>query len=160
MIRATGIEEQVCLDIAHRQIRVINKYGMSVANNPAALLESLQHAYEEVLALSVSLKRVIVGLQNEREVAHPFAFGEIKLNTSTMKLEYRGRHVLLTRTEYAVMLKLIRAQGRVVRYKAFGLLPQDAAVWIYHIRKKLKKAGLDKSIIQTVRGEGYRLKSG
>lgn len=53
----TGIEAQVCTDIAVRQQHGINKYGHTVAHNPLDLLEWLQHAYEESLDFSIYLKR-------------------------------------------------------------------------------------------------------
>ena len=45
----TGIEAEVCKDIASRQQLGANKYGMTIADNPASLRARLQHAYEERL---------------------------------------------------------------------------------------------------------------
>lgn len=58
----TGIEAQVCADIAARQARGIAKYGTTVADNPLTLNEWLQHAYEEALDMAVYLKRAMAGL--------------------------------------------------------------------------------------------------
>lgn len=55
----TGIELKVCEDIARRQQVGINKYGTTVADNPLALREWLQHAYEETLDKAVYLRRAI-----------------------------------------------------------------------------------------------------
>ena len=49
----TGIEKQVCDDIAARQQLGIKKYGRTVAESPD---DMLQHAYEEALDLAVYLK--------------------------------------------------------------------------------------------------------
>lgn len=57
--RATGTEAGVCADIALRQAHGIRKYGVAVAENPLALREWLQHAYEEALDFAVYLKRSI-----------------------------------------------------------------------------------------------------
>jgi hypothetical protein len=57
---ATGIEAEVCKDIAKRQRLGIAKYGTTLADNPAALRERLQHAYEECLDQAVYLKWAIV----------------------------------------------------------------------------------------------------
>lgn len=43
----TGIEAIVCQEIAQRQAKGIDKYGTTVANNPLALRDWLQHQYEE-----------------------------------------------------------------------------------------------------------------
>ncbi len=55
----SGIEAQVCADIAVRQAMGINKYGTTVAQNPLDLREWLQHAYEECLDQAIYLRRAI-----------------------------------------------------------------------------------------------------
>ena len=58
--RATGIEAQVCYDIAKRQELGLKKYGVSLEENNLKTREWLQHAYEEALDLACYLKRLIV----------------------------------------------------------------------------------------------------
>lgn len=53
----TGTEAIVCADIARRQALGIAKYGQTVADNPLALQQWLQHAYEELLDGAIYLKR-------------------------------------------------------------------------------------------------------
>ena len=53
---ATGIEALVCEDVVRRQGLGIEKYGTTLADNPAGRLERLQHAYEEALDLANYLK--------------------------------------------------------------------------------------------------------
>jgi hypothetical protein len=53
------IETQVCADIAARQELGINKYGMTVAENPLELREWLNHAYLEALDLAIYLRRAM-----------------------------------------------------------------------------------------------------
>jgi hypothetical protein len=55
----TGIEAEVCRDIARRQQVGIAKYGTTVADNPLELRQWLQHAYEECLDQAVYLRRAI-----------------------------------------------------------------------------------------------------
>lgn len=45
----TGVEKQLCDLIAKRQQLGIRKYGTTLADNPAALVERLQHMLEELL---------------------------------------------------------------------------------------------------------------
>ena len=52
----TGIEAQVCADIAARQRLGIAKYGMTLAQNDLELRARLQHAYEECLDRACYLK--------------------------------------------------------------------------------------------------------
>lgn len=63
---ATGIEALVCADIAARQRRGIEKYGVTVQGNALPMKEWLQHAYEETLDLAVYLKRAMAELKTER----------------------------------------------------------------------------------------------
>ena len=56
---ASGVEAEVCADIAARQAKGIAKYGTTVAANPLSLEQWLQHAYEECLDQAVYLKKCI-----------------------------------------------------------------------------------------------------
>jgi hypothetical protein len=55
----SGVEADVCEDIAKRQQVGLAKYKMTVAANPLSLREWLQHAYEECLDQAVYLKRAM-----------------------------------------------------------------------------------------------------
>lgn len=58
-MKPTGTELRVCDDIAIRQQMGINKYGVTVEQNPLSKKQWLQHAYEECLDQAVYLKRLI-----------------------------------------------------------------------------------------------------
>lgn len=58
-IGPSGTELAVCEDIARRQAFGLNKYGVTVANNPLSLSQWLQHAYEEALDQAIYLKRAM-----------------------------------------------------------------------------------------------------
>ena len=61
----TGIEAEVCLDIAQRQALGKKKYSTELALNPADLRARLQHAYEETLDHGAYLKWAIGKLDQE-----------------------------------------------------------------------------------------------
>ena len=61
MSTPTGIEKQVCDDIAARQQLGIKKYGCTVAESPD---DMLTHAYQEALDLAVYLKAEIEKRKN------------------------------------------------------------------------------------------------
>lgn len=65
--RSSGTEAHVCNDIADRQALGLNKYGVTVCNNPLALKAWLQHAYEECLDQAVYLKRAIHKLEENQD---------------------------------------------------------------------------------------------
>lgn len=56
---ATGIEAEVCREIARRQALGVAKYGQTVAENPLELRAWLWHALEECLDQAVYLRRAI-----------------------------------------------------------------------------------------------------
>jgi len=66
-IKAQGTEARVCADIAKRQQFGLNKYGVSVADNPLTLRQWLQHAYEESLDLPIYLKRAMEEMDAAQE---------------------------------------------------------------------------------------------
>lgn len=76
----TGVEAELCDLIADRQRKGIAKYGMTVADNPLALRDWLQHALEEVLDQAVYLKRAI----NELEVLQPLVVTQSSSNKMTL----------------------------------------------------------------------------
>ena len=59
----TGIEADLCAEIAARQARGISKYGTTVADNPLTLLEWMWHEYEEQLDAAVYKRRQIAELE-------------------------------------------------------------------------------------------------
>lgn len=56
---ATGIEATVCADIAKRQQRGIEKYGVTLVENPLPLRDWVNHLYEELLDAAVYAKRAM-----------------------------------------------------------------------------------------------------
>lgn len=61
----SGIEAMVCADIAARQVLGLEKYKVSVEDNPLPLRDWLQHAYLESLDRSIYLKRAIVEIDKQ-----------------------------------------------------------------------------------------------
>lgn len=59
MTQPHGIEAKVCADIQARQQLGMNKYGVSVQDNPLTLREWLEHAYQECLDQAIYLRRAM-----------------------------------------------------------------------------------------------------
>lgn len=57
-----GIEAEVCVDISRRAAMGLEKYGVTVADNPLNLREWLAHQYEELLDAAIYCKRAIAEL--------------------------------------------------------------------------------------------------
>jgi len=58
-VTPTGIEADVCRDIAQRQAVGVLKYGVTVSDAPLDLLRWLTHAYQELLDGAVYLRRAM-----------------------------------------------------------------------------------------------------
>lgn len=64
---ATGTEAEVIDDIRRRQALGINKYGVTVRDNPLSFRQWLQHAYEECLDQAIYLKRAMEEMDRSQE---------------------------------------------------------------------------------------------
>ena len=85
--------------------------------------------------------------------------GDLVLNPATRSVQLAGQPVALSGREYAVLLSLLQARGRVLSraqietalYSFDQLLDSNAIeVHIHHLRRKLGS-----QVIQTLRGVGY-----
>ena len=115
---------------------------------------------KELLArLRVLLRRV----QAEDEPI--FENGLLRIDFVRRQVHVRGQEVEFTGTEYALLRLLARHAGKVITHRqlleeVWGPGQSEQAqylrVYLSHIRRKLKEAGLEESI-RTESGIGYRL---
>ena len=95
-------------------------------------------------------------------------YNGLKLDTNGYQVTRKGKEIMLSKKEFALLEYLLRYQGKtaskdqliahVWNYEA-DILPNTVEVFIGYLRKKLEKPfpRLPK-LIQTVRGFGYRIK--
>lgn len=57
-VLVSGVEAEVCIEIARRQQFGIAKYGTTVDANPLSLMQWVQHAKEEAMDLAVYLTKI------------------------------------------------------------------------------------------------------
>jgi len=113
-----------------------------------------------VRELVARVRRLLVakGLPGPGEFTH----GPLRVVPETNQAYARGKPLRLTPVEFTILLELVRAGGRTIRRTALLAAtgstggPRTIDVHVRGIRKKLGKSG---SIVETVRGLGYRLKS-
>ncbi|OUZ11587.1 DNA-binding response regulator [Aeromicrobium sp. PE09-221] len=124
-------------------------------------------ALEELLArLRALLRRSVrpAGTQDEDEpVLH---FADLSLDPNTREVVRSGRHISLTRTEFA-LLELFMQRPKRVLERSFILeevwgfdFPTSAnslEVYVGYVRRKLEAEGEDR-LLHTVRGVGYVLR--
>jgi hypothetical protein len=90
----TGTEARVCADIAQRQAHGIAKYGTTVADNPLALRDWLQHLYEEQLDAAVYTRRAI---EQINEMLGQGEFGQMNADLHLrLQKAYDGRTRLMS----------------------------------------------------------------
>ncbi|MEP7127776.1 MAG: response regulator transcription factor [Chitinophagales bacterium] len=116
-------------------------------------------AFEELLARIQVLMR-----KNETEPGI-FSAGDIELNIEKHTVSKKGEHISLTQKEFSLLEYFLRNKGKVCRRtriieKVWDIhFDHDNSVidvYINALRKKLDDTGKP-SIIQTVRGVGYKI---
>jgi len=116
-------------------------------------------AFEELLARIRVLMRKNTG---EQAV---FSIGDIKMNIDVHEVTKKGKQIILTQKEFALLELLLRNKGKVCRRtrimeKIWDVhFDKDTAVIDVFINGLRKKLDDDKqeSFIQTIRGVGYRI---
>jgi DNA-binding response OmpR family regulator len=119
-------------------------------------------AFEELLARVKALTR-----RPKDSFGTTLQFGDLSLNTLTYQVKREDRLIHLSAKEYALLEYLLRHPNQVLTkdqiinhiwdYEA-DVLPNTVEVYIGYLRNKLDKPFKDKpSLIQTVRGFGYKL---
>lgn len=94
-----------------------------------------------------------------------YVYGDLKIDDEKMVTEVAGKEVRLTRTEYAILKKLMQSEGRVIsKSELLDLIREDTPdcvdsslkVHISNLRRKLKETG-GKDYIEAVWGIGFKL---
>ena len=95
-------------------------------------------------------------------------YGPIVMNTATHLVRVGAATLPLSATEYRLLEHLLQHVGAIVSREQLGdhvwggdydPFSNLADVYVGYLRRKLKAAGLDEPLIQTVRGMGYMLRT-
>ena len=90
-----------------------------------------------------------------------YSYGTVSLNPGEHTVEYQGKATSLTQREFALLLFLFEHQGEIIQRDDileevwgmnFGGQLNSVDTYVRYLRKKL-----DKNMIETIRGLGYRL---
>jgi len=147
-------------------------------NTPVLIMTARDTVDERVLGLDcgaddyvvkpVELKELRSRVRALSRRSHGFAapeieLGELRINTASQQVWWRGVEVELNRREFVVLCEFVNKPGQVL---ARGQLEEALYGWgegvesnalevhIHHLRRKL-----DRKLIKTVRGIGYRLEA-
>jgi DNA-binding response OmpR family regulator len=109
-----------------------------------------------------ALRRLSRGGGNGGTLRHE----RLALDPASRRVTVGATAVATTRTEYAILETLLRADGAVrSRTELLQAIygddayrdPRGVDVHVHHLREKLEQAGGDPAWVATVRGVGYRL---
>ena len=96
------------------------------------------------------------------------SWGDLQLDPSSRQVSYQGQNLSFAAKEYSLLELFLRNDRQVLNTEAIIAslwssteYPAEATVrsHLRHLRQKLKQAGLPEDLIETVRGQGYCLKS-
>ena len=160
-------------------ISVLQTMRKESINTPVLIMTARDTVDERVLGLDTGADDYVVKPVELKELrsrvralsrrSHGFAapekiLGDLRLNSTTQQVWYRGSEIELNRREFVVLSEFANKPGQVL---ARGQLEEVLYGWdegvesnalevhIHHLRKKLGK-----KLIKTVRGVGYRLNVG
>jgi len=97
-----------------------------------------------------------------------FVVGKLRLDNARFEVFLGGTEVRVTQSEFALLWALASEAGRVFRRRELLLKvwgpkisvgPRTVDAHIKKLRKKLRSVPDGSSVIETVRGVGYRLRS-
>ena len=114
------------------------------------------------------LARVRAGLRHREKIeATPiFESGDLKIDLNAKNIFVDGTPIKLTKTEFELLLRLVRDAGKVVSQskllkEIWGVLAQEEShylrIYIKQLRKKIEKNPSEPKHILTEPGVGYRL---
>jgi PAS domain S-box-containing protein len=159
--------------------RQIRAKGLSM---PILLLTGRDSSHEKAIGLDAGADDYLIKPFDEEElvarvrallrrsglVSPPvLKWGDLQLDPSSCEATYRQKHLSLTPKEYALLELFLRNSRRVFscgtileHLWSYEDLPSEEAVrtHIKGLRQKLKAAGANSDLLETVYGIGYRLK--
>lgn len=103
---------------------------------------------------------------NQAKSSPVITVGELRINAEEMKLYKSGREILLTPTEFKIMLMLMKAPGRVftkvqiyesINGQYFESDDNTMMVHMSNLREKVESDPRNPSYIKTIRGLGYKI---
>lgn len=126
------------------------------------LLGYIQHSDVDIILCSPSLSRFQSLCRTLKLETEKPAQGEILIDHSRRKVFLQGQELVLTMTEYKILLELTKQPGRVIdRNQLANAVLRTAKessrsldVHVFSLRKKLSNYGKK---LKTIRGVGYAL---
>ena len=115
--------------------------------------------------LVLRIKKILARAKTADEVVNQLRFGEVEIDVPRHSVTVAGKGVELTATEFRLVEVLARRRGRVqtrerLLQDVWGYdTPIDSRTVDTHMRRLREKIGSAASLLETIRGVGYRLKA-
>lgn len=169
-----GLPDQSGLDVL-KQIRMWSKVPvivLTVNDDEKMKVKLLDDGADDYLTKPFSpaelMARVRVALRhyNNLEATPVFESGDLRVDLSSRKVEVDNQEVKLTKTEFELLIRLVRDAGKVVAQakllkEIWGSLAQEEShylrIYIKQLRKKIEKNPSEPKHILTEPGVGYRI---
>jgi len=144
---------------------------LTARDAPEAIVKGLDAGADDYLtkpfAFDVLLARIRARTRQGLDGAQRLRFADLGLDPATREVWRGPRPISLTRTEFALLETLLRANGRVVTRdhlieQVWGdrdVTANNLEVFVRFLRAKVDADG-EPRLIHTERGVGYRLRSG
>ena len=144
---------------------------LTARTSEADRLEGLDLGADDYVSKPFSPRELVARVRavlrrTQPEETETVAVGALAIDTARREVSVGGRGVSLTPREFAILIALARAPGRVfsreaLRDRAFGAasdaLDRTVDAHIVKLRRKLKAASAEAPPVETVFGVGYRL---
>lgn len=124
-------------------------------------------ALDELMArIRALVRRAGTSGESDGSPGESLAFGDLSLNAQTREVSRGGRHISLTRTEFALLQTFMQNPRRVLERGwllnevwgfDFPTTANSLEVYIGYLRRKTEAEG-ESRLIHTVRGVGYVLR--
>ncbi|KKR18291.1 MAG: Two component transcriptional regulator, winged helix family [candidate division CPR2 bacterium GW2011_GWC1_41_48] len=118
-------------------------------------------AFEELVARIKALLR-----RPENNVGTVLKIGDLSLNAINHKVERSGKEIILSPTEFSLLEYLMLNEGQILTKESIighvwdfdaDVLPNTVEVYIGYLRNKIDKPFKKPTLINTVRGFGYKI---
>ncbi len=151
---------------------------MTEEHDPEERIRVLESGADEVLRLPCPdreiLARIHALMRRERagnydnpDAPARYEVGDLIVDTERHEVRWKGQRVSVTPLEFRILVRLVRLPGRVLGREElmkslwgehWEVEDHNLSVHIHGIRKKMSRKGEPCTVIETVRGVGYRVR--
>jgi len=158
-------------------MRKVPAMVLTEGKDPEARVRVLDAGADEVLAVPCPPRETVARIhalirRGEEHSEDPYAsaryvVGELIVDTDRNDVRWQGRRILVTPLEFRILVRLVRDPGKVFpREELMAMLwgehweveEHNLSVHIHGLRKKLSTPERPCTVIETVRGVGYRVR--